>query len=162
MERFDYNKVGNIDEYVGCKIDRGDDEKGPYLNITHPVLLKNYHDVFKLPEVQIPTTPAEPGMCWWECKKEIKLIWRHRNIQIWCWHTFAYDEMIKTECIEFQEVDVQQHDGFKSITYEINAANNAVLFDYAQPGYTVVTTWALGWHPGIRIYGIRKWWFMIW
>jgi hypothetical protein len=42
MEIFDCHEVGNMDEYVGCKIDRGDDEKGPYLKITHPVLLQSY------------------------------------------------------------------------------------------------------------------------
>jgi hypothetical protein len=44
MERFDCYEVGNEDEYVGCKIDHVDDKKGPYLKITHPVLLKSYHE----------------------------------------------------------------------------------------------------------------------
>jgi hypothetical protein len=60
MEIFDCDEVGNMDKYMGCKIDRGDDEKGPYLKITQPVLLQSYHDEFNLPEGLVPNTPAEP------------------------------------------------------------------------------------------------------
>jgi hypothetical protein len=61
METFDCDEVGNINEYVGSKIDRSDDENGPYLKITHSDLLQSYHDDFKLPARRVPTTPAEPG-----------------------------------------------------------------------------------------------------
>jgi hypothetical protein len=61
LERFDCDEVGNMDECVGCDIDPGDDEKGPHLKITHPVLLQSYDDEFKLPEGRVPKTPAEPG-----------------------------------------------------------------------------------------------------
>jgi hypothetical protein len=60
MERFDYDEVGNMDEYMGCKIDRGDYEKGPYPKTTQPVLLQSDHDEFKLPEGRVPNTLVEP------------------------------------------------------------------------------------------------------
>jgi hypothetical protein len=50
MEIFECDAVGNMDEYVGSKIDRGDDEKRPYLKIAQPVLLQSYDDGSKLPE----------------------------------------------------------------------------------------------------------------
>jgi hypothetical protein len=42
-------------------IERGYDEKGPYMKITQSVLLQSYHDESKLPEGLVPNTPVEPG-----------------------------------------------------------------------------------------------------
>jgi hypothetical protein len=49
--------VGEMREYVGCKIGRNDG----YVKLTQPVLVKSSEDEFELPEGQAPRTPAEPG-----------------------------------------------------------------------------------------------------
>jgi hypothetical protein len=50
LERFECDDVGEMKEYVGCKIERGDG----YLKVTQPVL----KDEFELPEGNPPLTPA--------------------------------------------------------------------------------------------------------
>jgi hypothetical protein len=57
MERIDCDDVGEMKEYIGCKIDR----KGRQLKITQPVLLQSFIDEFDLPnDKSYPNTPAEP------------------------------------------------------------------------------------------------------
>jgi hypothetical protein len=57
MERFDCDEVGELTEYIGCKIDR---DEG-FMKLTQPVLLQSFEDEFDLPEIKTPTTPATPG-----------------------------------------------------------------------------------------------------
>ncbi len=57
MERIDCDDVGDLKEYIGCKIDR----KGGQLKMTQPVLLQRFFDEFDLPsDKSYPSTPAEP------------------------------------------------------------------------------------------------------
>ena len=46
MERFEYEDVGDIVEYVGCKIDI--DRENQTIKFTQPVLLQSYEDEFDL------------------------------------------------------------------------------------------------------------------
>jgi hypothetical protein len=45
MERFDCKDCGDIEEYVGCKIQRTKN----LLKFTQPVLMQSYNDKFELP-----------------------------------------------------------------------------------------------------------------
>ena len=58
MKRFDCEDIGELKEYVGCKIDI--DRTDRSLKITQPVLLQSYEDEFDLPEAKFHT-PAEAG-----------------------------------------------------------------------------------------------------
>ena len=58
MERFECEDVGDIVEYVGCKIEI--DREKQTLKFTQPVLLQSYEDEFDLPNA-VPMTPAAPG-----------------------------------------------------------------------------------------------------
>jgi hypothetical protein len=57
MSRFDCDEVGELTEYIGCKVERGDG----YLRLTQPVLLQSFEDEFDIPNMKIPNTPAVPG-----------------------------------------------------------------------------------------------------
>jgi hypothetical protein len=57
MERFDCDEIGELTEYIGCKIDRGEG----YMKLTQPVLLQSFQDEFDIPEGKVPSTPAIPG-----------------------------------------------------------------------------------------------------
>ena len=57
-DRFDCDEVGELTEFVGCKLDRTTDGG---LRLTQPVLLQSYVDEFDLPDGPVPVTPAEPG-----------------------------------------------------------------------------------------------------
>ena len=59
MEQFDCDDIGNMDEYVGCKITRDHEKKT--LKFTQPVMLQSFSDEFELPEGKPPNTPANPG-----------------------------------------------------------------------------------------------------
>ena len=62
MKRFDCDDVGELKEYVGCKIDRFDMEGKPTIKITQPVLIQSFADEFGLdPTCHTPSTPAAPG-----------------------------------------------------------------------------------------------------
>jgi hypothetical protein len=59
MSRFDCDEVGEMKEYVGCKVER-DWENGS-LKLTQPVLLQSFTDEFDLPDGNCSNTPAVPG-----------------------------------------------------------------------------------------------------
>jgi Reverse transcriptase (RNA-dependent DNA polymerase) len=59
MKRFECDEVGELKEYVGCKVDYNHEEG--WIKLTQPVLMKSYTDEFKLPEGETPRTPATPG-----------------------------------------------------------------------------------------------------
>ena len=54
---FECNDIGDIDEYVGCKIDKS--ESG--IRFTQPVMLQSFEDEFNLENVRETVTPADPG-----------------------------------------------------------------------------------------------------
>ncbi len=58
-KQFECDEVGELKEYVGCKIDYKPGEG--MLKLTQPVLLQNFTDEFKLPGGDFPITPAVPG-----------------------------------------------------------------------------------------------------
>ena len=57
MDRFDCDEIGELMEYIRCKIDKGD----RWMKLTQPVLLQSFEDEFELPEGKSPNTPAVPG-----------------------------------------------------------------------------------------------------
>ena len=67
MDRFDCDEVGDLNEYVGCKIERNWEER--WVKITQPVLLQSFNDKFELPGTQY-FTPAETGQVLVPCKDE--------------------------------------------------------------------------------------------
>jgi len=55
-ELFDCDDVGDMNEYVGCKIEKGN---GTF-KFTQPVMVQSFEDEFDLPNNN-PVTPGEPG-----------------------------------------------------------------------------------------------------
>jgi Reverse transcriptase (RNA-dependent DNA polymerase) len=55
---FECDKVGEMNEYVGCKIQHN--KKGGWMKLTQPVLLQSLKDEFVLPN-EILSSPAVPG-----------------------------------------------------------------------------------------------------
>ena len=55
MQLFDFDDVGNIDDYVGYKIGR---EEGIF-TFMQPVMMQSFKDEFDLP-TWAPNTPGEP------------------------------------------------------------------------------------------------------
>ena len=58
-DRFDCDEIGNMDEYVGCKVER--DYENRSIKLTQPVMLQSFVDEFDLPSGPVPNTPAVPG-----------------------------------------------------------------------------------------------------
>ena len=60
MKRFECDEVGELKEYVRCKVDYNHEEG--WIKLTQPVLMQSYTDEFDLlPEGETPRTPATPG-----------------------------------------------------------------------------------------------------
>eukprot|EP00957_Ditylum_brightwellii_P209836 15363485-Ditylum_brightwellii.AAC.1 len=60
MLRFKCDKLGEMDEYIGCKVER--DLEACTIRLIQPVLLQSYTDEFQLDEHGLtPSTPAESG-----------------------------------------------------------------------------------------------------
>ncbi len=57
QKRFDCSDIGDVDEYVGCKVDRAEGT----IKMTQPVLLQSYQDEFDTKGGETPQTPAAPG-----------------------------------------------------------------------------------------------------
>jgi hypothetical protein len=68
VDRFDCDIIGNMDEYVGCKLVR--DYENRSLKITQPVLLQSFTDEFDLPDEKASSIPAEGGQILMPCKEE--------------------------------------------------------------------------------------------
>ena len=58
-EHFDCDDVGELNEYIGWKIDYKPEERT--LKLTQPALLQSFKDEFDLPEGPTPNTPAMSG-----------------------------------------------------------------------------------------------------
>eukprot|EP00957_Ditylum_brightwellii_P083956 6381588-Ditylum_brightwellii.AAC.1 len=60
MSQFECNKLGEMDKYVGCKVEQ--DHVAITIKLMQPVLLQSYSNEFELDEHgHMPTTPAELG-----------------------------------------------------------------------------------------------------
>ena len=58
-DRFDSDDIGDLKEYVGCKIEHNVEEG--YIRFTQPVMLQSYQDEFKVSKDKERVTPADPG-----------------------------------------------------------------------------------------------------
>jgi hypothetical protein len=59
MELFDCDDVGELNEYVRCKVDY--DQEAGTMKLTQPVMIQSFKDEFELPEGKASNTPAIPG-----------------------------------------------------------------------------------------------------
>ena len=61
VDRFDCDDIGEVKEYVGCKIDK--DVKDNVFKFTQPVMIQSFRDEFELGKecAKTPVTPADPG-----------------------------------------------------------------------------------------------------
>jgi hypothetical protein len=57
--RLDCEEIGEVDAYVGCKVERNYEENS--IKLTQPVMLQSFIDEFNLPNGPAPNTPATPG-----------------------------------------------------------------------------------------------------
>jgi hypothetical protein len=67
--RFECDDLGELNEYVGCKIDRDEDS----VKFTQPVLIQSYEDEFELNKTRQVFTPEEQGKVLMKCDQGTKL-----------------------------------------------------------------------------------------
>jgi hypothetical protein len=67
--RFECDDIGEVNEYVGCKIDRGE----YFVKFTQPVLIQSYEDEFELNKTRSVFTPAEQGTLLMKCDQGTEL-----------------------------------------------------------------------------------------
>ena len=62
VSRFDSDDIGEVKEYVGCKIDK--DVKDNSFEFTQPVMIRSFSDEFELNtrNIKIPATPTDPRL----------------------------------------------------------------------------------------------------
>ena len=53
------NNGGELQEYVGCKVEYNREER--WIRLTQPVLVQSFKDEYDLPDAETPVTPAIPG-----------------------------------------------------------------------------------------------------
>ena len=66
--RFDTDDVGELDEYVGFKINHDKEKRS--IRFTQPVMIQSFHDEFELPNGRDPVTPAEENRVLVKCAEE--------------------------------------------------------------------------------------------
>jgi hypothetical protein len=89
---FDCDIIGNMDEYVGCKIERN--EKEGWIRFTQPVLLQSYTDEFDLTEGTKATTPADDGQLLVPCDPHDGERRRTKHFSNRSWKASTHDEMV--------------------------------------------------------------------
>ncbi|KAL7566370.1 hypothetical protein ACA910_011113 [Epithemia clementina (nom. ined.)] len=57
-EQFDCNDCGELNEYIGCKVDIH--RRKHFIKLTQPVLIRSFNDKFQLPK-DTHNTPSPPG-----------------------------------------------------------------------------------------------------
>jgi hypothetical protein len=67
--RFDCDDLGELNEYVSCEIDRGED----FVKFTQPVLLQSYEDEFEFNKTRSVFTPEEQGKVLMQCDQGTEL-----------------------------------------------------------------------------------------
>jgi len=92
--RFNCDEVGELTEFVGCKLDRSDG----VLRITQPVLMQSFVDEFELPEGPAPVTPAEPGSVLMKAREDeaVDTI----GVSVGSRKAHSYDEMVAVGRVE--------------------------------------------------------------
>jgi hypothetical protein len=63
--QFDCDETGNMNEYVGCKVERNFEDR--YVKLTQPVMIQSFRDEFGA-EIRKVQTPAESGSILPKCK----------------------------------------------------------------------------------------------
>ena len=76
--QFDCDEVGELKEYIGCKVDI--DRSKRCMKLTQPVLLQSYKDEFELPQSNGPKTPAVPGEVLQPCEEENQVSNSHHRM----------------------------------------------------------------------------------
>jgi hypothetical protein len=66
---FECDDLGELNEYVGCKIDRNEDS----VKFTQPVMIQSYEDEFELNKTRQVSTPSEQGNVLMKCDKGTEL-----------------------------------------------------------------------------------------
>ena len=62
MDRFDCDDVGEMNEYVGCKVDYDREQKR--IRLTQPVMIQSFVDEFDLPKEASPKTQRRREPSW--------------------------------------------------------------------------------------------------
>jgi hypothetical protein len=94
-DRFDCDVLGNMDEYVGCRLERNVKER--WIKIAQPVQLQSFVDEFDLPdEKDKPFIPAEAGQVMSRAKDNEGVgPDGQRSFSQGCRKVVAHDEMVE-------------------------------------------------------------------
>ena len=78
MSLFECNKIGNMDEHLGCWLECNFEKR--MLKFTQPVLLQSFNDEFDLPDEVDPVTPAEAGQVLRKARPEESVLpWKQQR-----------------------------------------------------------------------------------
>ncbi|KAL7574402.1 hypothetical protein ACA910_008497 [Epithemia clementina (nom. ined.)] len=67
QEQFEYDDCGELNKYIGCKVDLNRQQR--YIKLTQPVLIRSFNDEFELPN-EAHSTPSTPGEVLEPCQPE--------------------------------------------------------------------------------------------
>jgi hypothetical protein len=85
--QFDCDDVGELKEYIGCKVEIVDSTK-QYMKLTQPVLLQSYADEFDIPSGEVPKPLQYLAMFYNRVKRRIKLPFPIRDCFAKAWGNF--------------------------------------------------------------------------
>ncbi|KAL7563155.1 hypothetical protein ACA910_014434 [Epithemia clementina (nom. ined.)] len=67
QEQFECDDCGQLNEYIGCKVDLNRQQR--FIKLTQPVLIRSFNDEFELPN-EAHSTPSTPGEVLEPCQPE--------------------------------------------------------------------------------------------
>jgi hypothetical protein len=122
--RFDCDDIGELTEYVGCKVERTKD----YVRFTQPVLLQSYVDEFSIKSGRSVRTPAETGKVLVKGDEESQLKAAEQTVQMWCGKIAAHDALVQTGNLQLGKRTIKIHDNWNHhIACESHEKSHGVL-----------------------------------
>ena len=138
-------QVGELKEYIGCKLDRTNDS----IKITQPVLMQSYTDEFDLSdERKAPVTPAEPLVLMLKKQEGEKPLGPDKQKTYWSGVGKLLHMMKKSEC---GAGIVEVHDGSNYAAHARNETNYGILCGDAGARMATETRSEVGWEPRLQV-----------
>jgi hypothetical protein len=149
-KEFDCDELGELKEYVGCKVDykMGDDS----VKLMQPVLLQSFKDEFDLKPNRTPKTPAIAGNILKRGAKEEYVCSEAWHLPKRCWEIDPYDEVDETRYVECDARVVAIHVRCNASTHGCDASNHGVLCGYTRAWSGIETRHQVGWRSKFRVY----------
>jgi hypothetical protein len=125
---FDCDNIGDLKEYVGCKIDK--QERGNHLLITQTGIVRSFIDEFRIQEEKKskyqPQDAIHSVQFWTEMSSTRKI----KRVSIWCWQVAVLVQMVSFRNFKHYEKIIMLFYEGKSSLHESHEESDVILREH--------------------------------